>query len=204
ESASPNGSNSGVPSATSTATIAFYFCVPANEELSKYWDTVADRLYKIHHCMNIAGVVEELPLFAPRISPALLVQAEAAGVDLDSVLSDINAPAPNYRFTYMVQKAIEICAEVRALGASLLAALEKKDAEHLAYLRGTHETRLLRAVRQMKEQQVDEANATLQGLQNSRAVIALRQSYYQGLVNSGLSGFEVSQLVQLGLAQVLQ
>ena len=65
------------------------FCVPANEELSKYWDTVADRLYKIHHCMNIAGVVEELPLFAPRISPALLVQAEAASDKEGRVIASV-------------------------------------------------------------------------------------------------------------------
>ena len=50
-----------------------YFCVPPNDKLLGYWDTVADRLFKIRHCMNIEGVVRQLPLFEPPIDPALLV-----------------------------------------------------------------------------------------------------------------------------------
>ena len=57
------------------------------------------------------------------------MRAAAAGVDLGSVLSDLNAPLPHYRFSVMLQKATELCAEVKALGAALLAALEKRDAE---------------------------------------------------------------------------
>ena len=41
------------------------------------------------------------------------------------------APLPLYRFNVMVQKALELCSEVRALGNALLSALEKKDAEQL-------------------------------------------------------------------------
>ena len=37
----------------------------------------------------------------------------------------------------MFQKALELCAEVRSLGASLLSALEKNDAEGLSLLRST-------------------------------------------------------------------
>src|SRR5262249_47283048 len=52
-----------------------YFCIPQNDKLLSYWDTVADRLFKVRHCMNIEGVVRQLPLFDPPIDPALLVQA---------------------------------------------------------------------------------------------------------------------------------
>ena len=48
--------------------------------------------------MNIQELVQQLPPFAPQISPALLVAAQAAGVDLSSVLSNINAATPYYRF----------------------------------------------------------------------------------------------------------
>ncbi len=30
-----------------------YFCIPRNDKMLGYWDTVTDRLYKIRHCMNI-------------------------------------------------------------------------------------------------------------------------------------------------------
>ena len=133
----------------------FYFCIPKNDKLLGYWDTVADRLFKIRHCMNIEGVVRELPLFEPPIDPALLVQAAAQGIDLSSVLNDLSAPLPFYRFNTLLGKALELTGELRSLGAALLAALEKRDAEHLANLRATHETELLSLVKQVKQQQLD-------------------------------------------------
>ena len=38
---SSSGASSGVSSAASTASMGFYFCIPPNDQLSKYWDTVA-------------------------------------------------------------------------------------------------------------------------------------------------------------------
>jgi Tc toxin complex TcA C-terminal TcB-binding domain/Neuraminidase-like domain/Salmonella virulence plasmid 28.1kDa A protein len=178
-----------------------YFCTPANPTLLGYYDTVADRLYKIRHCMNIQGQVEQLPLFAPPINPALLVAAAAAGVDLSSVLNDINAAVPHYRFTYMLSKALELCTEVRSLGGALLAALEKYDAEGLALLRAGQELSVLRAVRQVKQLQIQEANANLSGLQATQAVTIARQTYYQGLVQGGLSGYETGQMVALAISE---
>ena len=63
--------NTALSSALSMSSNAPYFCVPPNDILLGYWDTVDDRLYKIRHCMNIQGVVEQLSLFAPPINPAL-------------------------------------------------------------------------------------------------------------------------------------
>ncbi|HKR06013.1 MAG TPA: neuraminidase-like domain-containing protein, partial [Bacteroidia bacterium] len=93
-----------------------YFCIPNNDKLLTYWDTVADRLFKIRHCMNIKGVKRQLPLFEPPIDPALLVKAAAAGIDLSSVLNDLASAPANYRFRVTVQKAVEFCNEVKSLG----------------------------------------------------------------------------------------
>ena len=157
----------------------FYFCIPANDKLLAYWDRVADRLFKIRHCMNIEGVVRQLPLFEPPIDPALLVKAAAAGVDLSSVLSDLSVPLPHYRFQVMVQKAHEFSNEVKALGAALLAALEKRDAEALALLRSSHEVRLLEAVREVRAQQLAEAGEVLESLRKARKVSEERKAYYE-------------------------
>ncbi len=103
-----------------------FFCMTANDKLLGYWDTVSDRLFKIRHCMNIEGVERALPLFQPPIDPGLLVRAAAAGVDIASVIGDLSAPRPHYRFNTMLQKATELCGDVKALGAALLSALERK------------------------------------------------------------------------------
>ncbi len=158
-----------------------YFCVPPNDKLLGYWDTVADRLFKIRNCMNIEGVVRQLPLFEPPIEPGLLVKAAAAGVDLASILGDISAPAPYYRFAVLTQKATELASEVRFIGSELLSTLEKRDAEGLALLRSTHELRLLDAVTRVREHQVDEAKLALESLKRGRELARIRQVYYSSL-----------------------
>ncbi|MGD2089730.1 MAG: neuraminidase-like domain-containing protein [Candidatus Aminicenantes bacterium] len=156
-----------------------YFCIPANDKLFAYWDTVADRLFKIRHCMNIKGQVRQLPLFEPPIDPALLVRARAAGLDLRTVLSLTGEVAlPHYRYTFTYQKALEFCSEVRSLGNALLAALEKRDAEELALLRSRHEMTLLTQTSIIKKKQIEEAKETLDSLHNARKLAEERLAYY--------------------------
>ncbi len=165
----------------------FYFSIPNNDYLVKYWDTVEDRLFKIRHCMNIEGVVRQLPLFEPPIDPALLVKAAAAGIDLSSVLNDISAPTPRYRFRIVSQKAIEFCNEVKILGEKLLSVLEKKDAEELALLRSQQEIQLLEAVKEVRKKQIDEAVETIGSLTKSLAMSEEKKNYYESreFMNTG-------------------
>lgn len=174
-----------------------YFCVPQNDQMLAYWDIVADRLFKIRHCMNIEGTVRQLPLFEPPIDPMLLVEAVAHGIDIGSVLNDLYAPLPRYRFTFMLQQAMAMCVEVRAFGSTLLAVLEKRDSEKLASLRAEQESQLLVQVRDSKKQQIDEAMQTLQGLQSTAAMVAGRVSNYESLLAQGLIAEETDQLGNL-------
>jgi hypothetical protein len=181
-----------------------YFCVPNNDKLLEYWDTVEDRLFKIRHCMTIEGVVRQLPLFQPPIDPELLVRAVAAGVDISSVLNDLYAPLPHYRFQLTVQKATELCAEVRSLGSALLSALEKKDAEELALMRSRHEITLLKAVKEIKKQQIKESEATLERLNRASTLAVKRKNHYQALINNGLNANEQLHLSKLHEARLKQ
>ena len=178
-----------------------YFGVPGNDKLQGYWDTVADRLFKIRHCQNIEGVERSLPMFEPPIDPALLVRAAAAGVDIASALNDINAAVPHYRFNVMVQKATELCSDLKALGAALLSALEKRDAETLALLRSSHEVELLKAIREIKAQQIKEANNTLAGLMKYEDVVTIRQQYY--LNRPFMNSFEMGHIALVGSSLTL-
>jgi hypothetical protein len=174
-----------------------YFCIPMNENMAGptgYWDTVADRLFKIRHCLDIDGAFAPLSLFSPAIDPAMLVRAAAAGLDIGSILNDVNTPLPSYRFMVMVQKAAELCHEVKSLGAVMLSALEKKDAESLALLRSGQEIKLLDATLLVKEQQKMDAQAAIDNLDKQKELIDIRQQYYHELVQKGLSAQEVKAL----------
>lgn len=159
-----------------------YFCLPKNEKLLSYWDMVADRLFKIRHCMNIEGVVRQLPLFEPPIDPGLLVRGAAAGLDINSLLSNVTSSLPSYRFSVLAQKATELCSELKSLGGSLLSTLEKRDGEELSLLRAKHETGLLDLIEQVRRKQLEESQVNLTALHASRAVVVGRLTHYQSLL----------------------
>ena len=81
-----------------------------------YWDTVADRLFKIRHCMNIEGVVRQLALFEPPIDPACSSKRrQPASTSERSSRAPTSRSVP-VRALLLIQKALELCGEVRSLG----------------------------------------------------------------------------------------
>ncbi len=163
---------------------ALYFCIQANEKLIDYWDTVADRLYKIRHCQDIDGVERKLALFSPPIEPGALIQAASQGLSLGSILADLSSPPPIYRFAHLMQKANEFCADVKALGSALLTALEKKDAEELGRLRASHETHMFELMTDVRERQVLDAKAHKENLEKARTTASFRLQHYIDLLGN--------------------
>ncbi|MCA0757048.1 hypothetical protein KP806_18460 [Paenibacillus sp. N4] len=158
---------------------AMYFSVPRNEKLLGYWDTVADRLFKIRNSLNFQGIFRQLALFEPPIDPAMLARAVAAGLDVSAVLSGLNQPLPLVRFTFLVQKAAELAQEVKELGNSLLAAMEKEDGEAMAVLRAKHERIVMEMAEQVRYGQLQEAIKSTEGLRKTLASVIQRYAYYE-------------------------
>ncbi|OQY99735.1 MAG: hypothetical protein B6D35_08670 [Candidatus Brocadia sp. UTAMX2] len=171
------------------------FCVPHNEEFLKYWDRVEDRLFKIRNCMNISGVRRQLALFQPPINPMLLVRAKAAGLSLEDILGMLAVQLPPYRFSYLIEKAKQFTQTVQSFGSALLSALEKKDVEELTLLRSVHERNILRMTKEIKKQQVKEAQYQYQAMVETEINVQNRITYYAGLIEAGLIGWEVVQQV---------
>lgn len=174
-----------------------YFCIPPNDLLLAYWDKVADRLFKLRHCMNIEGIVRQPALFDPPIDPGALVKAVAAGLDIAGIVNNINQPVSTLRGVLLLQKAQELCNEVKTLGASALAAIEKGEAEHLATLRQAHETRMLRLAREVRFQQWKEAEAATETLLLSRATVWERYRHYKRILGVSESDIDSVRSVDL-------
>ena len=158
---------------------ALYFCVPRNDKLLSYWDTVADRLFKIRNSLNFQGIFRQLALFEPPIDPAMLARATAAGLDVGAIINGLNQPLPLVRFQLLVQKAAEICQEVKSLGNSLLSAMEKEDGEAMAILRAKHERVVMEMVEHVRYGQLQEAIKSKEGLLKSLALAVQRYTYYE-------------------------
>jgi hypothetical protein len=158
---------------------ALYFCVPRNDKLLSYWDTVADRLFKIRNSLNFQGIFRQLALFEPPIDPAMLARAVAAGLEVGAIVNGLNQPLPLVRFQFLAQKAAEICQEVKALGSQLLVAMEKEDNEALSLLRARHERIVMEMVEQVRYTQVQEAIKSREGLLKSLMMAVQRYTYYE-------------------------
>src|SRR5262249_52501833 len=132
--------------------------------------------------------------FDPPIDPALLASAAAAGLDISAVVNGANQPLPLVRFQLLVQKAGEICQEVKALGNSLLAAMEKEDNEALSILRARHEKAILSLAETVRYAQLQEAIKSREGLETSFTNAAQRYIYYERLLGVQESDINLPQL----------
>lgn len=157
-----------------------HFCIPQNDELSRLWDRVEDRLYKIRNSQDIDGVERALALFSPPIDPGALVRARGSGQSLGQVLAGLSQPLPHHRFETTWNMAMEFARELRTLGGQLQSALERMDGEALSLLRTQQERELNEMVRTVRQLQIKEAGSQAMGLEAMRSTVRDRQREYEG------------------------
>lgn len=158
-----------------------YFGIIPNEKLLGYWDTIADRLFKIRHSMNIDGVERTLALFEPPIDPAMLVKAAAAGIATEDLLNEsLNSDKSNYRFTFMIHKARQFAEELKVIGHDLLGYIEKSDAEGLTLLRQSLDSKILESVKSIKESSLEESKIRIESVKKSLEAATVRRDFYAG------------------------
>jgi hypothetical protein len=197
---------------TSPQTVSAFVPRPAplNPRLLALYGRAEDRLALIHHCLNGRRLRNgrlhlDMPYWGDR--PVERWTAETQGClhddriarDCacdDGCLSCCNA----YRFVFLVQKALELAGEVRGLGAELLAAYEKGDAEALAALRATHERQLLRLALEVRQSQWRDADWQVQALRKTKEGAQARKRYYEGLIRDGLNAGETGYEAATGVS----
>jgi len=179
----------------------FYFKIPPNAKLLGYWGMVAGRLFKMRHCQSITGAPLELALFDAPIDPGLLIAAQAAGVDLSSVLSSSFAPLSSYRFTALYSVASDFVNAVRAYGGALQGALEKSDGGALTLLQQTTQQQLLADGDQVIDWQIQQAQDDIAA---TNQTLALAQKKYDfNSSQSYTNAWEDVELVLGGAVLVL-
>jgi hypothetical protein len=115
---------------------------------------------------------------------------KAAGLSLDDVLGTSNGDLPPYRFVYLIEKAKALASTLAGFGASLLASLEKKDAEDLNQLRLTQQMNLAQLMTQTRQMEIDAAQAALDGFTQQLMTAQDRSAHYQQLLSNGLNRYE--------------
>ncbi len=179
-----------------------YFKVPGNTQLLNYYKTIEDRLYKIRNGLNIEGQPVQPPLYEPPIDPETMVTGGAqswAGNGSASPVA-LATSIPAYRFSYLIQQAKSLASVTSSLGTSLLATLEKQDAEQLALMQATQQNNIFNLTTQIKQSQINQLQAVNDSLQASLASAQLQRSTYQQWLAGGLSAWEIGSELLLAAA----
>jgi hypothetical protein len=104
-----------------------------------------------------------------------------------------NRPSP-YRFTFQIQKAIELAARVHEFETALLAAYEKLDSEALASIHAEQARELLALGISIRQDQWRDADWQIQALQQSKEASQTDLIYYSNLYQAGLINDEIQNL----------
>jgi len=171
------------------------FCIPGNKDLLDYYNRVDDRLFKIRNCMNIQGQRRQLALFAPEIDPRLFVRARAAGLSLDDILNATNGNLPPYRFAYILEKAKAFTSVVQSFGASLLNAIEKRNAEELTLIRMTQQQNILEMSSKSRSLELRSAEEGIKVLNDRIESLNYQIGYYGSLIASRTNEWEIAQQI---------
>ncbi|KAK6523172.1 hypothetical protein TWF694_006067 [Orbilia ellipsospora] len=160
-----------------------YFCVPTNPRLKELRSIIDDRLEKLRSSKDIDGNSLSMPLFDPPIDLGL---SHSMGITQQlgsaQLLNDFDSPLPNYRFLYLLGKAFEITAELKAMGESLLIIREKRDLEALSLLKCRQETSLQNITTEIKAAQMKEAEKSIESLIEIRNQHEVRLRFYLDLI----------------------
>jgi hypothetical protein len=196
-----------LPPSVTPATVAAFTpqFPPLNPRLLDLYDVVHDRLELIRLNMNARRLREDRPFGHSAyfgVDPARLGWREADHTCAEEAeWCQLRSP---YRFTFLVQKAQEYAAWTQELGATLLAAFEKGDAEYLASLHAQNERELLGLMIDAKKDQWREADWQVEALQKTKAVAQTNLSYFTTLIQNGPIGDEIGYEVTVGVSTGLR
>ena len=181
-----------VPSSSSSMGVVssvfdMYFCIPDDDEWGTIWDTVADLLFKIRHCMDIDGIVRQIPLFPDPIDPMLLVEARGLGHDVTSLSNGTLAAVPYFEFSVIFEKAIRLAEDVKAFEQRHSSLIERSEAEGVAEMRLEQESQWLKDyLRRELMESCKQQTALREAIESSRTAIQARIDYYDELISAGL------------------
>ncbi|MCJ1435922.1 putative Insecticidal toxin complex protein TccB2 [Xylographa pallens] len=159
-----------------------YFPVPANPQMAALRDLIDDRFFKIRNSLDINGNFRRLQLFEPPLDPGQLVRSMAAGGMASVVANALTGPMPNVRFASLLQKAFEMCAELRSMSDAYLAIKEKKDLEALSALRSRQDLVMQNVALRLKQLAREDAVKSMEILELNRKSQAMRLKYFLALI----------------------
>ncbi len=164
------------------------FCIPENPLPAALKLQAEVNLYKLNHCLTIAGHERPDEIFDDSISASDLPTITGNG--------SINLPQQfilnptNYRFEFLVEKAKQYVQIAQQIEGAFLSALEKRDAEAYQLMKARQEVQLSNKSLRLQRLRVNEAKdgVKLSELQRDRS--SIQEIHYEDQINNGLNIYE--------------
>ena len=172
---------------------------PLNPRLLQYYDDVSDRKFLIHDFLSSCRLRNGKPkqdIATWGTNSRYSKEAPFMVHSQDELCSDAYqcylTRCQPYRFSALIPKAMEWASMVKALGASLLSAFEKGDAEYLSALRTSHEHQILDLGTETSQNSFRAADWDYQALGKQLAGAQTRARYYMNLIEKGIIALELA------------
>lgn len=169
--------------------LPFLFCVVPNPIVAGLRMAAEANLYKIHNCMNIAGMVRELSPFAAPTDATSGIPSIGVGGTLQQP-GQISVAPSNFRYSFLIDRARQLASLAQQMEGSLLQYLERFDAETFSQLKADQDIELAKGNIKLQDLKVKEAesNKKLAELQKERAEIQVNG--LQSMIDDGLLSSE--------------
>lgn len=188
-----------------TPTASFWFCVPANPVLNALKLRAELNLFKLRTCRNIAGMQRQLEPYAAPTDTVSGLPMIGAGGQLVLPGTTVLRPTP-YRYKVLIERAKQLVSIAQQMEASMLSALEKRDAEAYQLLKARQDVRMASAGIRLQNLRVTEARdgTKLATLQRNRA--QFQADNYEKWIQEDLNQYErdlIGWYTALGIAQAV-
>jgi hypothetical protein len=177
------------------------FCVPTNPVPYALLLQAELNLYKIRTCRNIAGIQRELDPYAAPTDTTTGMPAIGANGQLTST-GRLVVPATQYRYAYIIERARQLVSLAQQAEASLLSALEKRDAEAYGLLKARQDIAVSKATIQLQTLRTQEAKDSIDLAELQLQRSELMENQYDEWLNEGLNEFENELLESLRTAGI--
>ncbi len=170
--------------------IPFLFCMVPNPIVAGLRMAAEANLYKIHNCMNIAGMVRELSPFAAPTDATSGIPSIGVG-ETFQVSGQVSVAPSNFRYGFLIERARQLATLAQQMESSLLQYLERFDAETFSQLKAEQDIELAKGNIKLQDLKVNEAesNLKLAELQKERAEV--QRDGLQEMISQELLGAEL-------------
>lgn len=167
----------------------FGFCIPDNPVFESYRIRAVLNLFKIRHCMNIAGMKRELDPYAAPTDATTGLPSIGAGGRLN-VPGQLVIKPTQYHYPVLIQRAKELVQLAQQMESVYLAALEKKDAETYTLIKAKQDLKLSKSGVKLNDLKVHVSEGEVEVAQLQQERSELQVQLLDDMILAGLNQFE--------------